>query len=86
MSAYSKDLCIVVFNEASNLEATKRKVKNAFLEGFMCFRFEVNIKGKPFEDRVALPVDADEACAEEMAEFQFQRFENTVREQLMKRS
>lgn len=83
MSAYSKDLCIIQLDEQSSLKGVKARVLNAFLEGIMCFRFEFQFKkpgSKPrqFEDRVALPKDADERVALEMAEDQFQKFLNTV--------
>lgn len=83
MASYSKDLCIITFDERSSLGAVKKRVLNAFLEGIMCFQFRFQFKkpgGKPrqFEDRVALPKDADERVALEMAEDQFQKFLNTV--------
>lgn len=78
MSAYSKDLCIVNFTPATKLGEVKRRVLNAFLEGIMCFQFRFAAKNRKFEDRVALPPNADEAMALEMAEYQFSRFINTV--------
>lgn len=78
MSAYSKDLCVIQFNEATKLGEVKRRVLNAFLEGIMCFQFILHAKGRKFRDCVALPKDADEAVALEMAEFQFSRYVNTV--------
>lgn len=78
MSAPTKDLCTIILNESVNLPVVKQRVLNAFLEGYMCFLFRLRIRGRLFEDRVALPADADEACALEMAEFQFARFCNTV--------
>lgn len=78
MSAYSKDLCVITLDGASKLGEVKRRVLHAFLEGIYCFRFVLRHQKRCFEDRVALPKDADEACALEMAEHQFQRFLNTV--------
>ena len=78
MSAYSKDLCVVTLDASAKLGAVKRRVLNAFLEGIYCFRFVLKHGRRSFEDRVALPKDADDACALEMAEHQFQRFLNTV--------
>lgn len=78
MSAYSKDLCVVTFDASTKVGEVKRRVLNAFLEGIYCFRFVMQHGKRCFEDRVALPKDADEACALEMAEHQFQRFLNTV--------
>lgn len=78
MSAYSKDLCVVTFDASTKLGEVKRRVLNAFLEGIYCFRFVLKHQRRVFEDRVALPKDADEACALEMAAHQFDRFVNTV--------
>lgn len=85
MSAYSKDLCVVTFDESANLQQVKQRVLNAFLEGYMCFQFRLTWHKRKFCDRVALPEDADEACALEMAEFQFQRFCETVAKLATKR-
>ncbi|MEN3942510.1 hypothetical protein WJU23_14520 [Prosthecobacter sp. SYSU 5D2] len=83
MAAYSKDLCIIELDEASRLPGVRGRVVAAFLEGILCFQFRFRCKARSgrvrrFEDRVALPRDADEAVAREMAEAQFQRFLNTV--------
>lgn len=78
MSAYSKDLCIITFNEHTKLGHVQKRVLNAFLEGIMCFQFKFVYRNRKFCDRVALPLDADEECATEMAEYQFQRYCNTV--------
>lgn len=83
MSAPTKDLCIIEFNEHSHALGTKKRVLNAFLEGIMCFQFRFSHKDKrgrvrKFEERVALPADADEECALEMAEYHFLRFINTA--------
>lgn len=78
MSAYSKDLCVVTFDASTKVGEVKRRVLNAFLEGIYCFQFVLRHGKRRFEDRVALPKDADEACALEMAEHQFDRFVNTV--------
>jgi len=78
MSAYTKDLCIITFTESTKPGEVKRRVLNAFLEGIMCFQFHLSYKKRFFCDRVALPADADEACALEMAEYQIERFTNTI--------
>jgi hypothetical protein len=78
MSAPTKDLCIINFDEKANLPEVKRRVLNAFLEGYYCFQFRLTFGKRQFEDRVALPADADEACALEMAEYQFSRFLATI--------
>lgn len=80
MSAYSKDLCVIQLDESANLRLVRARVLNAFREGIMCFQFRLKWFNRTFEDRVALPANADEDCALEMAEFQFTRFLNTVAE------
>lgn len=82
--SYSKDLCIVEFNEHSTLKGTQTRVLNAFIEGIMCFQFRFKGKDKrtlqlrKFEDRVALPLDAIEKDALDMAEDHFKEFANTA--------
>lgn len=83
MSAPTKDLCVIEFDETATIGTVKKRVLNAFLEGIMCFQFRLKFHKRTFEDRVALPADADEACALEMAEFQFMRFTNTITECLL---
>jgi hypothetical protein len=85
MSAPTKDLCIIEFDESANLGQVKRRVLNAFLEGIMCFQFRLKFGKRVFEDRVALRAEADEAEALEMAEYQFSRFLNTVGQLAAKR-
>ena len=86
MSAYSKDLCIVQFTEASTLPATIKKVVNAFREGFYCFSFRLKYKGRLFQEDVALPKDADEKLAAEMAQDYFGMFCTTVMNLAAKRN
>jgi len=90
MSAPTKDLCVLNFDEKSNLPLVQRRVLNAFREGIYCFKFVLRFKtgdhkSRTFVDRVALPADADEECALEMASFQFGRFLNTVGQLAAKR-
>lgn len=83
MSSYSKDLCIVTFDESTKIGKVKRKILNAFIEGIMCFQFRFQFRKRQFCDRVALPADADEGCALELAEHQFERYTNTVAKCIM---
>ena len=85
MSAPTKDLCIIRLNEGSHLPGVKKLVLNAFREGIYCFKFSLVFHRRIFEDRVALPADADEECAIEMATYQFARFMNTVGQLAAKR-
>lgn len=85
MSAPTKDLCIIQFTETSNLAWTQRCVLNAFLEGIYCFQFRLAWRGRQFEEPVALPADADEECALEMAEEYFDMFLHTVGQLAAKR-
>ena len=78
MSAPTKDLCIVEFNEQTKLGEVKRRVLNAFLEGIMCFQFRFTYHKRQFVDRCALPPEADEAYAIDLAEYAFERYTNTV--------
>lgn len=74
------DLLVYKFNFDSTLQKTKSDIIRAFIEGFNCFRFEFQFKGRKFEDRIALPPAAgfDERDALEMAEHAHARFLNTV--------
>lgn len=85
MSAPTKDLCTINLDERANASIVKRRVLHAFREGIFCFKFVLKFKKRTFEDRVALPADADEECAIEMASFQFGRFLNTVGQLAAKR-
>lgn len=83
MSAPTRDLCVITFDERSNLPMVRKRVLTAFLSGIYCFQFKFQMKDKrgelrKYEDRVALPEEADEPHALEMAEFHFQRFLNTI--------
>jgi hypothetical protein len=74
------DLLVYRFDIGSTLQKVKSDILRAFIEGFTCFRFEFQFKGRKFEDRIALPPAAgfDERDALEMAEFAHARFLNTV--------
>lgn len=74
------DLLVYRFDVASNLQKVKSDILRAFVEGFNCFRFEFQFKGRKFEDRFALPHAAgfDERDALELAEHAHARFLNTV--------
>jgi hypothetical protein len=85
MSAPTKDLCIIVLNESSSIGEVKRRVLNAFKEGFYCFRFELVWHKRKFESRVALPSDADESHALEMAEAAWGTFCATITSLITKR-
>jgi hypothetical protein len=84
MSAPTKDLCTIQFTETTTVGEVKRRVLNAFLEGYNCFLFRLAWKTpgsrkRIFEERVALdPSKGDEATALEMAEFYYLQFCNTV--------
>ena len=84
MSAPTKDLCIIQLTETSTVGEVKRRVLNAFVEGIYCFQFRLTWHKRKFEERVALPADADEACALEMAEEYFGIFCATVARLAMK--
>ena len=67
------------FNESSNLHRFVRQVVASFKAGVTCFCFRLRIKGRAFEDRVALrPEIHDETDAQEMAQEQFAKFAATV--------
>jgi hypothetical protein len=85
MSAPTKDLCVIEFDETANVTQVQRRVLNDFIEGIYAFQFRLRFGKRVFEDRVALPADADEACALEMASWQFGRFLNTVGQLAAKR-
>jgi len=74
------DLFEYTFTEATNRHQVRSDVLRAFIEGFNCFKFKFEHKGRKFEDRIALPHAAgfDERDAVEMAEYAHDRFLNTV--------
>lgn len=79
-------LFVYQFDEKSTLRKTRFDVLRAFQDGFTCFQFRFNYKGRQFgdplsqEDNVALPPAAgyDEHDALEMATIAHMRFQNTV--------
>jgi len=85
MSAPTKDLCVINLDERAHLPGVQKLVLNAFREGIYAFQFRLKFQKRVFEDRVALPADADEECALEMATYQFARFMNTVGQLAAKR-
>lgn len=74
------DLLVYRFDVGSTLQKVKSDILRAFIEGFNCFRFEFEFKGRKFEDRIALPHAAgfDERDALEMAEYAHARFSKTL--------
>jgi hypothetical protein len=79
-------LLVYNFDEKSTLRKTRFDCLRAFQDGFTCFQFRFNYKGRQFgdpkspEDNVALPPAAgyDEKDAIEMATRAHLRFQNTV--------
>jgi hypothetical protein len=85
MSAPTKDLCIIRITEKTSIKDVKRIVLNAFLEGFYCFKFELVWHGRYFFANQALPEDADEDHALEMAEAAWGTFCATLTSLITKR-
>jgi len=75
------DLFEYTFTVATKRHDVQAAVLRAFIEGFNCFLFKFEFKGRKFEDRIALPHAAgfDERDAVEMAEYAHDRFLNTVK-------
>lgn len=74
---------IYIFDEKSTWQGCMRDVRHAFVEGFTCFKFTLTIKGRKFEDRIALrPEIHDEKAAVEMAHEMWMKFENTIQKVL----
>lgn len=77
---------VYYFDEHSTLRKTRWDVLRAFQDGFTCFEFRFNYKGRTFgdpeseDDNILLHPDAgyDEKDAIEMATTAHQRFQNTV--------
>ncbi len=76
--AHSRSLSVIHFTETSNREGLRKQVLAAFLRGRNCFQFHLKYGNRRFEDRIALPADADEKTALEMADDQFDAFTETI--------
>lgn len=86
MSRQFKDNhCVISLDEHSKLALVRGQVLNAFKQGVVRFQFILKFKGRTFRDCVALPADADEECALELATTYFKRFTNTVAQLLTKK-
>lgn len=69
------------FDETAKKPTFLLTIRNAFIEGFTCFQFQVSIKGKKFEARGALrPEIHNEKDAMDFAEEIWTEFESIVRE------
>jgi len=77
--------CVITLDEHSKLALVRGQVLNAFKQGVVRFQFILKFKSRTFRDCVALPADADEECALELADTYFKRFTNTVAQLLTKK-
>lgn len=85
MSKFKQNHCVINLDEHSKPALVGKQVLNAFKEGIVRFQFVLKFKGRVFQDCVALPADADEECALELATTYFKRFTNTVAQLLAKK-
>lgn len=85
MSKFKDNHCVINLDEHSKPALVDKQVLNAFKQGVIRFRFILKCKGRVFQDCVALPADADEECALELATTYFKRFTNTVAQLLTKK-
>lgn len=85
MSKFKDNHCVINLDEHSKLALVRGQVLNAFKKGVVRFQFILKFKGRTFRDCVALPADADEECALELATTYFKRFTNTVAQLLTKK-
>ena len=82
MSAPTKDLCVIRFDEKTNREGFRRRILNACHEGIYAFKFELVFgSGKDarrFDTKIAVHDDSDVDSIIYMADAHYDRYTEII--------